>query len=826
MALMVDVVVQHMGSSQQIDLTRYTPFNDPSHYHDKAFITDYSNQTLVEQGWLGNSQVPLPDLNTENPVVIDTLNAWIASLVQRFSIDGLRLDTVKHVRADFWPGFIQAAGCFGLAEVLSGDPDYLARYQPYTGGLADYATYYPLLRAFGPLGDMAELGSLLAPSYRSKFRDTQLLATFMENHDNPRFPNTSKDPVIIRNALAYTILADGIPIIYYGQEQGFSGGVDPACREPMWPSGWQQTPLYRHIALLNKVRKAAWPLGFGQNLALGLYLDRHMLVTQKGPLLLVLSNAGSAVVNKTISFPTKFANGTLLVEVLSGKCITVGKSSTSTTVSGEPQLFLPLALARSVRLGMEDASTPVIPTPSGFRTRISSIFGSSKSAGLAASKVVSTRYDSGIPARASSSLGLSSRLPAIATTSAALRPSSGTLQSSQSIFATQTSRARLVATTQTPVLRKSSSVSTLQSPSPRNAAATGSSLTSSTAMYSQSNSSTGMINNARPPMRTTTPLANARGPASTAAVSPGASPGQTMSAAMQARRLHARQVTAPPASLSQHYRTASPSPQQSPGSVHQHGSQATSPQGAQQLSSKYTYGSGGHGHSLSNGHNSNGYPPHVQSRLTQGMRSNSESNLKSMMHGRQSSPMAPLPTGMAPLRRQSSSQSLGHDTRSHSSRGNHDRQVPPMPPLPALETRKALLDGNAPYAHTFAMSATSLHAPNGYPQPAGGHARSRRSSNASMRSFHTVGPRTSTDAAWERKNLLASEMGVVPMAGAYQYGHERGEHAYETAAVLRPTQSVHGYQQYSRKRSASFKQQDLRQAGLQGYPDVNGPPMY
>ena len=46
-----------------------------------------------------------------------TMNGWINSLVKKYKIDGLRVDTVKHVRKDFWPGFLQAAGTFTLGEV-------------------------------------------------------------------------------------------------------------------------------------------------------------------------------------------------------------------------------------------------------------------------------------------------------------------------------------------------------------------------------------------------------------------------------------------------------------------------------------------------------------------------------------------------------------------------------------------------------------------------------------------------------------------------------------------------------------------------------------
>ncbi|CCG83318.1 putative Alpha-amylase [Taphrina deformans PYCC 5710] len=313
MALMVDVVVNHFGSPYQVNYSSYTPFNDGSYFHEEAFITDYSNQAMVEQGWLGNGEVPLPDIDTENPQVVSTFNAWISDLVQTYQIDGLRLDTVKHVRKDFWPGFVAAGGVFALGEVLSGDPNYLSAYQPYTGGLLDYGTYYPLLRAFTPGGNMNEVVSLTAPSYRALFTDTQLLATFMENHDMPRFPAAaSSDVIIVQNAMAYTLLSDGIPVIYYGQEQSFSGGADPNNREAMWASGFKITTLYTYLAKLNRARSLAWSAGFGTNLTTGVYVDPSTSVTQKGPLLLVLSNQGSSAGNKTVSFPTQFASGTIL----------------------------------------------------------------------------------------------------------------------------------------------------------------------------------------------------------------------------------------------------------------------------------------------------------------------------------------------------------------------------------------------------------------------------------------------------------------------------------------------------------------------------------
>jgi alpha-amylase len=133
--LMFDVVVNHMAApDSDFNFTDFHPFSDASFFHERCFVAeslDPSNQTAVEQCWLGDSKSPLPDLNTENSTVVGELSDWVRKLVQDYRVDGLRIDTVKHIRKDFWPGFSQAAGVFTLGEVLTDDVNYAA---PYTGG--------------------------------------------------------------------------------------------------------------------------------------------------------------------------------------------------------------------------------------------------------------------------------------------------------------------------------------------------------------------------------------------------------------------------------------------------------------------------------------------------------------------------------------------------------------------------------------------------------------------------------------------------------------------------------------------------------------------
>ena len=53
---------------------------------------DFSNITSEQFCWLGDTNVYLPDVKTEDPFVVSTYNNWIQQLVQEYGIDGLRID--------------------------------------------------------------------------------------------------------------------------------------------------------------------------------------------------------------------------------------------------------------------------------------------------------------------------------------------------------------------------------------------------------------------------------------------------------------------------------------------------------------------------------------------------------------------------------------------------------------------------------------------------------------------------------------------------------------------------------------------------------------
>lgn len=126
MLLMVDVAPNHMGSGPLSELRYedFVPWNHERYFHPPKFNPNPWNQTQLEQYWLGDSGwVALPDVNTELAEVERKLALWIRELVANYSIDGLRMDTVKHIRKTFWPGFCKAAGVFALGEIWDGNAE-------------------------------------------------------------------------------------------------------------------------------------------------------------------------------------------------------------------------------------------------------------------------------------------------------------------------------------------------------------------------------------------------------------------------------------------------------------------------------------------------------------------------------------------------------------------------------------------------------------------------------------------------------------------------------------------------------------------------------
>ena len=269
--------------------------NDPTMYHNRGDST-FAGENATYGDFGG-----LDDLWTERPEVVHGMEKIYERWVRDFDIDGFRIDTVKHVDMDFWTQWATALDAYAarqgrknffmFGEVYSADTSVTSPY--VTQGRLDATLDFPFqdaARSYASQGGSAQkLASVFGDDYKytTDKANAYEQVTFLGNHDMGRIgyfldqdnPKASDAELLKKDELADELmfLSRGNPVVYYGDEQGFTGsGGDKDARQTMFASkvadyldddeiGTDRThasdsydtsaPLYRQIAALSKLRK-------------------------------------------------------------------------------------------------------------------------------------------------------------------------------------------------------------------------------------------------------------------------------------------------------------------------------------------------------------------------------------------------------------------------------------------------------------------------------------------------------------------------------------------------------------------------------------------
>lgn len=259
-------------------------FHNPEWYNRRGRVTDWN---VTEQVIKGDFPGGLKDLDTTNPDVTDALIDVFTTWITALNIDGYRIDTVKHVEHAFWQQFCPSMRrhCEELGkdnflmfgEIFDGNDALIGSYT--APGELDSTFYFShkfqvfddVFKRGQPTSKIEALFNERALNYGSAPQEggiglapQESLVNFIDNHDIPRFMWDAGDERKLEAALVYLLSMDGIPCIYYGTEQGFAGGNDPANREPLWWADYDRTgSLFQHTAALTRLRKTYAPLRRG-----------------------------------------------------------------------------------------------------------------------------------------------------------------------------------------------------------------------------------------------------------------------------------------------------------------------------------------------------------------------------------------------------------------------------------------------------------------------------------------------------------------------------------------------------------------------------------
>lgn len=303
------------------------------------------------------------------------LGTWISSMVQNYTFDGLRLDTTINVEPDFFEGFVKSAGVFATGETMDGDNKVVCKWANPIGSLLNYPIYYPLTRAFS--STTGNINDLVTTIYTMKHNciDPTAFGLFSENHDVERFASMTDDMSQAKNIMAYTLMGDGIPIIYQGQEQHMKGGVSPYTnRAPLWTTKYNtEAELYLHATTLVKARKHFVRTGINYTTQITnvIYEDYHSFAMRKGingaQVVTVLNNNGESTDDFELYITSghDWTSGTTVTEVLTCTDITVNGTGCLTVPMGQgkPKVMYPKHLLKDSGLcGNPEPSKFFVPT--------------------------------------------------------------------------------------------------------------------------------------------------------------------------------------------------------------------------------------------------------------------------------------------------------------------------------------------------------------------------------------------------------------------------------------------------------------------------------
>ena len=271
--VIIDVVINHTAdviyyengkpkvSKAEEKIKKPEWLNSISNYHNLG------NDPLQGNSILDGDFFGLDDLATEKETVlsgwIDVWSMWI----NKFDIDGMRIDTFKHVNPEFWKKFIPKIKAVAakagktdfpiFGEAADSDPETLATYvaSGQVSSVLDFA-FQKRVKSFAQYGYSAEdLAEFFNSDdlYTTARTNAYGLATFLGNHDMGRIGHFLATAISSENekalleraklANAALLLLRGGPVTYYGDEKGFTGtGGDKSARQDMFSTkvlDWQ-----------------------------------------------------------------------------------------------------------------------------------------------------------------------------------------------------------------------------------------------------------------------------------------------------------------------------------------------------------------------------------------------------------------------------------------------------------------------------------------------------------------------------------------------------------------------------------------------------------
>lgn len=246
MKLVLDGVFNHMSKDNPIFQDVLSKQKD-SDYFDWFYINeDKTYETFAKV-------TAMPKINTSNEKVqkylIDVGKYWI----EKFDIDGWRLDVSDEISHDFWRAFRKEIKGLKKDAVIIGE-NWHDGSSFLMGDQFDSIMNYSFTKASldyfkGEIDARAMAFRLNRVLVRNKDQVNRMNLNFLDTHDTLRFlteVDGSEDKLLSGIALMTVFI--GTSCMYYGTEIGLEGSYDPDCRRSfLWDRLGEKDNLIRKI---------------------------------------------------------------------------------------------------------------------------------------------------------------------------------------------------------------------------------------------------------------------------------------------------------------------------------------------------------------------------------------------------------------------------------------------------------------------------------------------------------------------------------------------------------------------------------------------------
>jgi len=258
--IILDISLNHC-STDFFAFKNLLTFQEKSDYKDWFLINSYpvSIDKANYSCWHGYEELPEFNFNNTEPqkFLIESSLYW----VQKFNIDGWRLDVSNEIPDHFLKAFIQANRKEKKDIIIIGEnlhnesDDFVCKNEG--DGITAYSLYQDVFSSYfiDETISFSELvQNIIEYIYSHSFKAIKNSWTFLSNHDLPRFYLMLKDKRNYDLAFSLLHIVPGTPVYYYGEEVMLEGEVGNSRYTINWEEYTSNTSSFIFFKKLNSIR--------------------------------------------------------------------------------------------------------------------------------------------------------------------------------------------------------------------------------------------------------------------------------------------------------------------------------------------------------------------------------------------------------------------------------------------------------------------------------------------------------------------------------------------------------------------------------------------